>query len=60
MKSVFGRPGSRRGAVLCALAVTLGLFLGGCEQPANGGSYPSQYTITFNSQGGSTVSAITA
>ena len=57
MKSVFGIPGFRRRAAVCALAVTLGVFLGGCKQPV---SAPAQYTITFDSHGGTAAAAITA
>jgi hypothetical protein len=50
-----------RGVVLCALAGILGLFLMGCEQPG-GPDNPTplkQYTIAFDSHGGSAVEAIT-
>jgi uncharacterized repeat protein (TIGR02543 family) len=56
MKSIFKTPGFRSAAVLCAVIVSLALFLSGCPQPAGG----TQYTITFDSHGGTAAAAITA
>jgi uncharacterized repeat protein (TIGR02543 family) len=54
--------GFRRLALLCVAAGILGLLFSGCEQPSGGGSRPSdsQYTITFESHGGSVVQPVTA
>jgi uncharacterized repeat protein (TIGR02543 family) len=54
--------GFRRLALLCVAAGILGLLFGGCPQPSGGGSRPSgsQYTITFDSHGGSVVQPVTA
>jgi hypothetical protein len=57
MKSVFRTPGFRKTAVLCAVITVLGLLLGGCPQPTDDPA-ATQYTITFNSQGGSAVQPV--
>ena len=40
------------------LVLAVGISLAGCSSPASGGD-PVQHTITFDSQGGSEVAAIT-
>jgi uncharacterized repeat protein (TIGR02543 family) len=51
-------------ALLCAAAGILGILLSGCRHPTNGGGTTrytiTTYTITFDSHGGSAVTAITA
>jgi uncharacterized repeat protein (TIGR02543 family) len=58
MNAIPGKQGLYGIAVLCA--ALLALPLGGCSQPAGGNPQTAQYTVTFDSQGGSEVPAITA
>jgi uncharacterized repeat protein (TIGR02543 family) len=60
MKSVLRKHDFPGTAVLCTVVITLTLLLGGCPQPSGDSSPAVQYTITFDSQGGSSVAAIKA
>jgi uncharacterized repeat protein (TIGR02543 family) len=57
MRSGYAFPGA---AVLPALLATLILLLIGCQDPIGENRTPEQHTITFESQGGSEVEAVTA